>query len=120
MQYDSGMADSIFTKIIKREIPANIIYENEAVIAFADIHPQAPVHVLIVPKKHIENVGAAKSEDQSLLGALLLAATEIARTLNIDESGYRLVINKGPDAGESVPHLHLHLLGGRELRWPPG
>lgn len=114
------MVDSLFTKIIKKEIPAKIVYENEQVVAFADIHPQAPVHILIVPRKQIENVGAAVKDDQSILGALLLAAGEIARAQGVDDSGYRLVINKGADAGESVPHLHVHLLGGRELRWPPG
>src|SRR6185437_4544767 len=103
-----------------REIPAEIIYEDELVFAFRDIKPAAPVHILIVPKKPVPRIAAATEEDHALLGHLLLKAAEIAGKLGLSKNGYRLVINNGPDAGESVPHLHLHLLGGRHLSWPPG
>ena len=111
---------TLFEKIIQREIPAQIVYEDTDLIAFHDVDPQAPVHVLIVPKSVIPRIGEADANQVSLLGSLLLAAPRIARQLGVNESGYRLVINHGPDAGESVPHLHLHLLGGRPLAWPPG
>lgn len=110
---------TIFEKIIDREIPSTIVYETDEVIAFKDVDPQAPVHVLIVPKHRIERIGAAKPEDQKLLGAILLAAAEVARKLGVDSTGYRLVINNGKDGGETVPHLHCHLLGGKPLGWPP-
>ncbi len=111
---------TIFQKIIRREIPAKIIWEDEDAIAFHDVNPQAPVHVLIVPKKNISRLGEATEADRALLGKLLLIATELAGKLDIAKSGYRVVINSGPDAGESVPHLHVHLLGRRALAWPPG
>ena len=111
---------TIFEKIAAREIPARIIYEDEEILAFHDVNPQAPVHVLIIPKRCIPRIGEANNADASLLGRLLLAAPKIAKLLGVDESGYRLVINNGPDAGESVPHLHLHLLAKRLLAWPPG
>jgi len=111
---------TIFEKIARREIPAEIIYEEEDFLVIRDIHPQAPVHVLIVPKKVIERIGEATAEDAALLGRMLAASGEIARRLGVYDSGYRLVINHGPDAGESVPHLHIHLLGKRSLAWPPG
>lgn len=111
---------TLFECIARREIPADIVYEDDHVLAFRDINPQAPVHVLVTPKKLIPRLGEAVEEDRELLGRLLLAATTIARQLGVSESGYRVVINHGPDAGESVPHLHLHLLGGRALAWPPG
>jgi histidine triad (HIT) family protein len=113
---------TLFEKIIAREIPADIVYENDQTLAFRDITPQAPVHVLIVPKKVIPRVGEAVAEDQAQLGALLLAAGEVARQLGVDsvEHGFRLVINHGRDAGETVPHLHVHLLAGRAMAWPPG
>lgn len=114
------MADTLFTRIIKREIPATIIYEDDRAIAIRDINPKAPKHVLIIPKKLISRVAAAKAEDEAILGHLLTVAAEIARKEGIESSGYRLVINSGPDAGESVPHLHVHLLGGRPMAWPPG
>jgi len=110
---------TIFAKIIAREIPAKIVWENDDAIAFEDVNPQAPVHVLIVPKKIIPRLAEAKDSDQAVLGRLLLAAAEIAKKLDL-EGGYRVVINNGPDAGESVPHLHVHLLGKRALGWPPG
>lgn len=111
---------TLFQKIIDREIPAKIAHEDDLCIAIHDIDPKAPVHVLIIPKKHLPRIAAAKAEDQSLLGHLLLTAGLIAKKLGIAESGFRLVINNGPDGGESVPHLHVHLLGQRPLAWPPG
>lgn len=115
------MADkTLFEKIRDREIPADIIHQDSLCTAFRDISPQAPVHILVVPNKAIPRVGLAEAEDQAVLGHLLLTAAEIARLEGIAESGYRLVINNGPDAGEAVPHLHLHLLGARQLDWPPG
>ena len=111
---------TLFEKIARREIPANIIYEEDDLLAFHDINPQAPVHVLIIPKRCIPRIGEARESDALLLGRLLLAAPRIASLLGVSESGYRLVINHGPDAGESVPHLHVHLLAKRPLAWPPG
>ncbi len=112
------MADNIFSKIIAKQIPAKIVFEDDRVLAFRDINPQAPVHILVLPKQDIANV--SETGDEKLLGHLLTIATTIARQEGIDATGYRLVINKGRDAGESVPHLHVHLLGGRALQWPPG
>ncbi|RME58465.1 MAG: histidine triad nucleotide-binding protein [Candidatus Dadabacteria bacterium] len=112
--------ESIFTKIIKREIPADIVAENERLIAFRDINPQAPVHILVVPKKPLRNLKDAKEEDKELLGEMLLFAAELARKEGIDEQGYRVVINNEESAGQSVFHLHFHLLGGRTFSWPPG
>ncbi|MEN9974339.1 MAG: hypothetical protein RLZZ282_345 [Verrucomicrobiota bacterium] len=111
---------SLFEKIYDHEIPASIVYQDERCVAFHDISPQAPLHVLIVPRKPLPRVGEADIDDASLLGHLLLTAAEIARRLGVAHSGYRLVINNGPDGGEAVPHLHVHLLGGRPLAWPPG
>ena len=114
------MGRTLFEKIVAREIPASIVYEDDLVIAFKDVNPKAPVHVLIVPKKVIPRLADAAGPDHAVLGHLLLKAAEVARQLNLVQSGYRLVINNGPDAGESVPHLHCHILGGRQLGWPPG
>ena len=111
---------TIFEKIAAREIPARIAFEDDDVIAFHDVNPQAPVHLLIVPKRVISRLAETNESDQALLGRLLLTAAKVARDLGVSESGYRVVINSGPDAGESVPHLHLHLLGKRALAWPPG
>jgi histidine triad (HIT) family protein len=111
---------TIFEKIIAREIPAKVVWEDDDAIAFHDVNPQAPVHVLIVPKKVVSRLGAAGEADRALLGKLLLVAGDLAKKLGIDKTGYRVVINSGPDAGESVPHLHVHLLGKRALAWPPG
>jgi histidine triad (HIT) family protein len=111
---------TIFEKIIMREIPAKVIWEDDDAIAFHDVNPQAPVHVLIVPKKVIPRLKDATEVHQPILGKLLLVARDIAKKLGVEESGYRIVINSGPDAGESVPHLHVHLLGKRALAWPPG
>jgi len=115
------MADkTLFEKIRDREIPADIVYEDDECLAFRDISPQAPVHVLVVPKRVIARIGLAVPDDHQLLGRLLLAAAEIARKEGIADTGYRLVINHGAHGGETVPHLHIHLLGGRPLSWPPG
>lgn len=111
---------TIFQKIIDRDIAAKIAHEDDLCIAIHDISPQAPVHVLVIPKKAIARVGAATPADQALLGHLLLTAGNLARQLGVSDSGYRLVINSGPDGGESVPHMHVHLLGQRPLTWPPG
>lgn len=113
---------TIFQKIIDREIPAPLVYEDEHCVAFNDINPQAPVHILIVPRKVIPRIGEAEADDAATLSALLLASRAVAEKLGfIDRSqGYRLVINHGANAGESVPHLHVHLLAGRDLGWPPG
>lgn len=111
---------TLFEKIIDREIPARIAHEDEHCLAFHDINPQAPVHVLVVPKRVIPRVGAATVADQAVLGHLVLAAGEVARKLGVAGTGYRVVINHGHDGGETVPHLHLHVLGGRPLAWPPG
>lgn len=110
---------TIFGKIIRREIPVDIVYEDELCLAFRDVNPQAPTHVLIVPKKEIARLADAKPEDQALLGHLMLAAVKVARELGVDES-FRVAVNNGAEAGQSVYHLHLHLLAGRKFRWPPG
>ena len=111
---------TLFERIIERQIPADIVYEDDLVFAFRDINPQAPVHILLIPKKAVPRLDLAAAEDQALLGHLLLKAPEIAKKAGINESGYRLVINNGRDAGETVPHLHCHILGGRSMAWPPG
>ncbi|HZV34745.1 MAG TPA: histidine triad nucleotide-binding protein [Verrucomicrobiae bacterium] len=111
---------TLFEKIIARQIPADIIYEDDLVLAFRDIKPHAPTHVLIVPKKPIPRIADATPEDHKVLGHLLLKAAQVADQVGLQKTGYRLVINNGPDAGESVPHLHCHILGGRSLAWPPG
>lgn len=110
---------SIFGKIIKREIPADIVYEDELCLAFRDVNPQAPTHVLIIPKQEMARLADAKAGDQALLGHLLLAANKIARQLGVEDA-FRLVVNNGAGAGQSVFHLHLHLLAGRPFHWPPG
>ena len=113
------MSKTLFEKIIAREIPAAIVYEDDLVLAIRDINPQAPAHVLIFPKKVIPRIGEANAGDQQLLGHILLKADEVAKKLDL-KSGYRLVINNGADGGETVPHLHVHILGGRHMAWPPG
>ena len=111
---------TLFTQIINREIPADIVYEDEVCLAFRDINPQAPVHVLLIPKKEIVSMATVETEDQAILGHLMAKASEIASMLELNESGYRLVVNTNEDAGQSVFHLHVHILGGRKLTWPPG
>jgi len=112
--------DCIFCKIANRDIPAEIVYEDDALIAFNDIDPQAPVHLLIVPKKHITSVTDISKEDGGILQSVVFAAQKLARLNNIDNSGFRIVVNSGEEGGQSVNHLHFHLLGGRQMKWPPG
>ena len=112
------MSDTIFGKIIRREIPAQIVYETPQVLAFRDIAPQAPTHVVVIPKLAVTSL--AQAENGALLGELMLACREVARLEGIDKSGYRVVTNIGSDGGQSVFHLHFHVLGGRALGWPPG
>jgi histidine triad (HIT) family protein len=111
---------TIFEKIIAREIPARFIFEDEEIAAFHDVNPQAPVHFLVVPKKVIPRIAQAGPEDQALLGRLLLVARDLAKELGLNEAGFRIVINNGRNGGETVPHLHVHVLGGRPMGWPPG
>lgn len=111
---------TLFEKIIARDIPAEIVYEDDTCLCFRDINPQAPIHLLLIPKKPIERVATASQEDLEILGHLLVKAGEIARQEGFSEAGFRTVINNGPDGGEEVPHLHLHLLAGRKMQWPPG
>ena len=113
------MSDTIFAKIIRREIPANIVYEDDLALAFKDVHPQAPTHILVIPKKPIPQLAQAQGEDQALLGHLLLVAQQVAVQAGL-ENGYRVVINNGRDGGQTVDHLHLHILGDRPMGWPPG
>jgi histidine triad (HIT) family protein len=114
------MGETIFGKIIKKEIPAEIVYEDDEVLAFKDIAPQAPVHILIIPKKEIPTSNDIADEDAPLIGKLFVVAKKLARDFGVADSGYRLVINCNKDAGQAVYHLHLHLLGGRKFAWPPG
>lgn len=110
---------TLFEKIISGDIPSHKAYEDDVCIAVHDINPQAPVHMLIIPRKPIPRVGEAEDADEAILGHLLLVARNLAREMAL-ETGFRIVINNGPDGGETVPHLHVHLLGGRPLEWPPG
>ena len=114
------MSDCLFCKIIRGEIPSKKAYEDDKVYAFHDIRPGAPKHMLIIPKKHISGVNTISAEDAEIIGYSHLVAAKLAREHNLEESGYRTVYNVGPDAGQSVFHLHLHLLGGRPMAWPPG
>ena len=111
--------DTIFAKIIRREIPADIVYETDRVLAFNDISPQAPIHILIIPKKAMRDVSSVKDADAEIVGELFLAARDLVQKLGI-KGGYRLVVNNGPQAGQAVFHLHMHLLAGRDFTWPPG
>ncbi|HSZ76148.1 MAG TPA: histidine triad nucleotide-binding protein [Chthoniobacterales bacterium] len=111
---------TLFQKIVAREIPAKIISEDEDLIVFHDVNPQAPIHVLLVPKRPIPRLAEATAEDAIILGKLMLKAQEMAKVLGISQTGFRVVINSGRNGGETVPHLHVHLLGGRPLTWPPG
>ena len=111
--------DTIFSKIIRKEIPADIVYEDELALAFRDVQPQAPVQILVIPKKPIPKLSDAQSDDSALLGHLLLTVKKVAEQVGL-ENGYRVVINTGADGGQSVYHMHLHILGGRQMNWPPG
>ena len=111
---------TLFEKICAKEIPATLVHEDDRCVAFRDISPQAPLHILVIPRKPIPRIGLAEAEDEALLGHLLLTAAKVARSEGIADGGYRLVINNGPHGGEAVPHLHVHLLGGRQMKWPPG
>ena len=114
------MSDCIFCRIAAGEIPANIAAQNDEIVAFHDVDPRAPVHVLIIPRKHIAGVNDLKEGDAPLIGRMYLMARDLAQKLGVSETGYRLVLNTGPEAGQSVWHIHLHLLGGRRMTWPPG
>ena len=114
------MSDTIFGKIIRKEIPADIVYEDDLVLAFHDIAPQAPTHILVIPKQPIPKLSEAKAEDAVLLGHLMLKAKDVAAAAGLAEDGYRLVMNNGASAGQTVFHLHMHILGGRPFTWPPG
>jgi histidine triad (HIT) family protein len=113
------MSDCLFCKIARKEIPAEAVLETDRALAFADLNPQAPVHLLVIPKAHYENAAEASEADPELVGHLVSVAAQAARERNLSD-GYRIVTNTGPDAGQSVPHLHFHLLGGRAMGWPPG
>lgn len=113
------MSDTIFTKIINREISADIVYEDDRALAFKDINPQAPTHILVIPKKPIPQLAMVEGGDQELLGHLLLIVKQVAAQAGL-ENGYRVVLNNGSDGGQTVDHLHLHILGGRSMQWPPG
>lgn len=113
-------SETIFSKIIRKEIPAQIVFENERLLAFKDINPQAPNHILIIPKKFLKDLSSAQAEDREILGEMLLTAASIAKEAGLGATGYRVVINNGAGAGQSVFHLHMHILGGRTLLWPPG
>jgi histidine triad (HIT) family protein len=113
------MSETIFSKIIRKEIPADIVYEDDLALAFRDVQPQAPVHILVIPKKVIASIATATAEDENLLGHLLLVVKRVATQESL-ENGYRVVINTGEDGGQTVFHLHLHLLGKRSMTWPPG
>jgi len=114
------MPDDLFIKIINREIPADIVYETDEVLAFRDINPQAPVHILIIPKEHIRTLNDLESKHAAVAGKLFLVAAELAKSEGIAEEGYRVVMNCNSAGGQAVYHIHLHLLGGRQLGWPPG
>ncbi|HLA48602.1 MAG: histidine triad nucleotide-binding protein [Nitrospinae bacterium RIFCSPLOWO2_12_39_16] len=114
------MGDCIFCKIIKGEIPSKKVYEDKDIFAFEDINPQAPVHILIVPKKHIDKSLDATDQDKELIGSIFMVANKLAKEKGIAESGFRLVVNCNRDSGQDVFHIHFHLLGGRKMKWPPG
>jgi histidine triad (HIT) family protein len=115
----SDTGDTIFGKIIRREIPADIIYEDDIALAFRDVNPQAPVHILVIPKQPLPKLADAESQDHAMLGHLLLTVKRVAQQAGLS-NGYRVVINNGDDGGQTVNHLHLHILGGRQMKWPPG
>ena len=110
----------VFCKVVKGLVRADIVYQDEAVLAFKDIHPQAPVHIVVIPRFHMTALWEADTSHEALLGRLMAACNDVAQVVGISDSGYRVVVNTGDDAGQSVDHLHLHVLGGRKLQWPPG
>ncbi|MBT3011408.1 MAG: histidine triad nucleotide-binding protein [Candidatus Thiodiazotropha sp. (ex Lucina aurantia)] len=114
------MSDCLFCKFVNGEIKPDKVYEDDELLAFRDISPQAPIHILVIPKRHISTLNDLESDDEALMGKLILAAQRVAKEEGIDEVGYRTVINCNEDAGQSVFHIHLHLLGGRHMKWPPG
>jgi len=114
------MTDCLFCKIVKKEINADIIYENNSVLAFKDINPQSPVHILVIPKKHISSLNELQEQDINILSDLFKAIKKIVKDFNIEKDGYRVVINTNKNGGQEVQHLHFHILGGRQLNWPPG
>lgn len=114
------MSECLFCKIVERKVPATVVYEDDHTLAFDDIHPQAPVHALVIPKKHVAAVRDCGEEEQALLGKLLLTCAKVAQLKGIADSGYRIVTNTGKDGGQTVFHLHFHVTGGRHMRWPPG
>jgi histidine triad (HIT) family protein len=114
------MDNCLFCKIAEGQIPSKIVYQDEDVVAFEDIHPQAPHHILLIPRRHITSLGDLTEEDGPVLAALFMVVPKLAHKLGLDERGYRIVTNVGPDAGQAVFHLHFHLLGGRKFTWPPG
>ena len=117
----TNLADCVFCKIAAKEIPSNLVYEDDDVVAFRDLEPQAPVHVLVIPKKHIESLLALTDEDRALVSHILVdVIPRLARELGVAEKGFRTVVNTGEEGGQSVRHLHFHLLGGRSMQWPPG
>lgn len=115
-----SVSDCIFCKIVSKEIPAKVVFENDRVVAFHDVTPRAPIHVLIIPKEHIASVDELSEKSAPLLGEMTLSAQKLARDLGLQPSGYRIVMNTGKNAGQSVFHLHMHVLGGRPMDWPPG
>jgi len=114
------MEKCIFCEIAEKRLESKVVYEDDRVVAFKDVHPQAPVHILLIPKKHIPGVTGVREEDRELIGHILMVSQQIARDFSVYQCGYRLVVNSGPDAGQAVNHLHVHLLAGRKLKWPPG
>jgi histidine triad (HIT) family protein len=120
LQKNGEIMSTIFARIIRKEIPVDVVFEDDLCLAFHDINPVAPVHILVIPKKPIEKLSDVKTEDKDLLGHLMLTAAKIAASRNLDAGGYRLVINNGASAGQTVFHLHIHILGGRAMEWPPG
>ncbi len=116
----SGSQECVFCRISRGEVPATVVHQDEEVVVFRDVNPKAPSHLLIIPRNHVASVDRIRDEDQALMGRLLLAARDAARSEGLSEDGYRLVVNAGSDGGQTVGHLHVHLLGGRPLSWPPG
>lgn len=119
-QLEKPVIDCLFCRIVRKEIPATVVFEDGEILAFRDIRPQAPVHLLVIPKKHIETLNDADSEDEALLGRMMLVAKELAGKEGMADNGYRLVMNINKAGGQEVWHIHLHVLGGRQMTWPPG